>query len=73
VWFPERTESAALFMPFRNALSSLGGSPPLGNRCGLHRVSKGVQMASARAPRVRRHSSTAANDDRSVEVSHGAG
>ena len=27
VWFPERTESAALFMPFRNALSSLGGLP----------------------------------------------
>src|SRR6516225_8731158 len=37
-------EWAALFTAFRNALSSVGGSPPLGNRAGFHSVSKRVEF-----------------------------
>ena len=44
VWFPEWNASAALFTAFRNAFSSLWGSPPLGNRAGFHGVSKRIQL-----------------------------
>src|SRR5215471_20146535 len=46
VRIPEWNDSAALFSAFRNAFSSLWGSPPLGNRAGFHGISKRDEMGS---------------------------
>ena len=40
MWLPEWNELTAVFMAFRNAFSSVGGSPLLRNAAGFHGISK---------------------------------